>query len=132
MSKFGSNGSQIQGLFAFERVYWKISIERRERDKTNIGIFPFGFYIFSDQSYFFGPQYLLDHDIVLVNFHLDILGFVSTRDFHASGNLGLKCWFRRNIERDPNSVTISGCSFSYLSVWLHILPMSTNLFHKTS
>lgn len=23
MSKFGSNGSQIQGLFAFERVYWK-------------------------------------------------------------------------------------------------------------
>lgn len=23
MSKFGSNGSQIRGLFAFERVYWK-------------------------------------------------------------------------------------------------------------
>lgn len=39
MSKFGSNGSQIQGLFAFERVYWKISIERRERDKTNIVFF---------------------------------------------------------------------------------------------
>lgn len=40
---------------------------------------PGGFYVFSGQSYFFGPQYLLDHDIVLitVNFRLGVLGMIN-------------------------------------------------------
>ncbi|XP_012344184.1 esterase E4-like [Apis florea] len=103
---------------------------------------PGGFYFFSGQSYLFGPQYLLDHDIVLVtvNFRLGSLGFISTGDSHAPGNLGLKDqvlalrWVRRNIAAfggNPNSVTISGCSVGGLSVWLHMVsPMSKNLFHR--
>lgn len=40
---------------------------------------PGRFYVFSGQSYFFGPQYLLDHDIVLItiNFRLGVLGMIN-------------------------------------------------------
>ncbi|XP_034181508.2 uncharacterized protein LOC117604963 [Osmia lignaria lignaria] len=103
---------------------------------------PGGFYFFSGQSLYFGPQYLMDKDIVLVtvNYRLGSLGFLSTGDSVAPGNLGLKDqvvalrWIKRNIASfggDPNSVTISGCSVGGLSTDLHMLsPMSKDLFHR--
>ncbi|XP_076180102.1 esterase E4-like [Ptiloglossa arizonensis] len=103
---------------------------------------PGGFYTFSAQSFYFGPEYLLDKDIVLVtvNYRLGTLGFISTGDSEAPGNLGLKDqvvalrWIQRNIASfggNPNSVTISGYSVGGLSTMLHMLsPMSKDLFHR--
>ncbi|XP_018342077.1 PREDICTED: esterase FE4-like [Trachymyrmex septentrionalis] len=103
---------------------------------------PGGFYLFSGQSSNFGPQYLLDKDIVLVtvNYRLASLGFLSTGDSKAPGNVGLKDqvvalrWIQRNIAvfgGDPDSVTISGYSVGGISVLLHMVsPMSKGLFHQ--
>ncbi|XP_043269312.1 uncharacterized protein [Venturia canescens] len=103
---------------------------------------PGGFYGFSGQSYLFGPQYILDQDIVLVtvNYRIGPLGFLATGDSVAPGNLGLKDqvialrWVRDNIASfggDPDSVTISGYSAGSWSVALHMMsPMSEGLFHR--
>lgn len=67
----------------------------------------------------YGPDYLLDHDVILVagNYRLGLLGFLSTEDEHATGNFGLKDqsfllqWVQENIEHfggNKSSVTIWG------------------------
>ncbi|KAJ8686610.1 hypothetical protein QAD02_022404 [Eretmocerus hayati] len=96
----------------------------------------------SSQSRLFGPQYLLDQKIVLVtpNYRLASLGFISTGDSHAPGNLGFKDqvvalrFVRDHIAAfggDPNSVTISGQSAGARCVYMHMLsPMSKGLFHR--
>lgn len=71
---------------------------------------------------------------------LSFLGFLSTGDSKAPGNLGLKDqvvalrWVQRNIAAfggDPHSVTISGYSIGGFSVLLHMVsPMSKGLFHR--
>ncbi|KAI4501643.1 hypothetical protein M0802_002978 [Mischocyttarus mexicanus] len=103
---------------------------------------PGGFYYFSGQYRFYGPEYLLDKDVVLVtlNFRLGSLGFLSTGDSYAPGNAGFKDqvvalrWVQRNIAAfggDPNSVTIGGTSVGATSVLLHMVsPMSKGLFHR--
>ncbi|XP_043523874.1 esterase E4-like isoform X1 [Frieseomelitta varia] len=107
-----------------------------------IFIHPGGFYGFSGQSANFGPQYLLDKDIVLVtiNYRLGTLGFLNTGDSLAPGNMGLKDqvlafrWVQRNIAAfggNPNSVTLCGYSAGSFSIMLHMVsPMSRNLFHR--
>ncbi|KOX76875.1 Esterase FE4 [Melipona quadrifasciata] len=107
-----------------------------------IFIHPGGFYGFSGQSANFGPQYLLDKDIVLVtiNYRLGILGFLNTGESLAPGNMGLKDqvlafqWVQRNIAAfggNPNSVTLCGYSAGSFSIMLHMVsPMSRNLFHR--
>ncbi|KAI7815372.1 esterase [Rhyzopertha dominica] len=101
-----------------------------------------GFYSVTAASYWTGPQYLLDQDIVLVtpNYRLGSLGFLSTGDKEAPGNNGLKDqvealkWVKNNIAAfggDPESVTIAGYSAGAISVSLHLLsPLSQGLFHK--
>lgn len=69
-----------------------------------------------------------------------MLGFLSTGDSKAPGNLGLKDqvvalrWIQRNIAAfggNPDNVTISGYSVGSLSVMLHMVsPMSKGLFHR--
>ncbi|KAG5668733.1 hypothetical protein PVAND_016660 [Polypedilum vanderplanki] len=90
----------------------------------------------------YGPEYLLEHDIVLVtgNYRLGPLGFLSTEDEHASGNFGFKDqlamleWVQMNIEKfggDPNSVTIFGESAGGAAVNYHMFSsMSRGLFHR--
>lgn len=104
--------------------------------------FPGGFYVFSAQSKFFGPEYLMDKDIVLVtvNHRMGALGYMSTGDALAPGNLGFKDqvealrWVQRNIAAfggNPNSVTLFGYSVGGTSVLSHLLsPMSSGLFHR--
>ncbi|XP_043269297.1 esterase E4-like [Venturia canescens] len=101
-----------------------------------------GFYTCSAQSRLFGPQYLLDHDVVLVtiNFRLGPFGFLSTGDSVFPGNIGLKDqvatfrWVRDNIAAfggDPNSVTLMGYNAGSRSISLHLVsPMSRGLFHR--
>lgn len=90
----------------------------------------------------YGPQYLLDKDIVLVtmNYRLGILGFLSTENDDLPGNYGMKDqvlslkWVQKNINKfggSPKKVTIFGQSAGSASVGLHLLsPMSKGLFHK--
>ncbi|XP_046751105.1 esterase E4-like [Diprion similis] len=90
----------------------------------------------------YGPEYLLDADIVLVlpSYRVGPLGFLSTGDEVASGNWGLKDqvlalkWVQNNIKYfggDPDRVTLAGASSGSGSV--HILTLSDatiGLFHK--
>ncbi|XP_057335700.1 esterase E4-like [Microplitis mediator] len=103
---------------------------------------PGGFWSLSGQSYVYGPEYYLDQDIVLVtcNYRIAALGFLSTGDSLAPGNLGFKDqvevlrFVQKNIRSfngDPDSVTISGQSAGAWSASLHLVsPMSKGLFHR--
>ncbi|CAG0880232.1 unnamed protein product [Cyprideis torosa] len=89
----------------------------------------------------FGPEYLMDKNVVLVsfNYRLNIFGFLSTNDPVLPGNYGLLDqlevlkWVQRNIGRfggDAGRVTIFGVSAGAASVQFHFLsPLSTGLFH---
>ncbi|KAF7269615.1 hypothetical protein GWI33_017341 [Rhynchophorus ferrugineus] len=90
----------------------------------------------------YGPDILLDRDVVLVvtNYRLGALGFLSTGDSVVPGNNGLKDqnlalkWVQRNIRAfggNPQSVTIFGESAGGASVHYHMVsPMSKGLFHR--
>ncbi|CAH1119496.1 unnamed protein product [Phaedon cochleariae] len=92
-------------------------------------------------SHWYGPDLLLDKDVVLVvlNYRLGALGFLSTGDEVAPGNNGMKDqvlalkWVQRNIAKfggNPNSVTIFGESAGGASVHFHMMsPLSRGLFH---
>jgi len=102
-----------------------------------------GWFSGSGGTQMYGPQYLLDKDIILVtiNFRLGILGFLSTEDAVCPGNNGMKDqvaalrWVRDNIalfSGNPNSVTIFGESAGGASTHLHMLsPASKGLFHRS-
>lgn len=79
----------------------------------------------------YGPERLLDHNIVLVsgNYRLGVLGFLSTGTKDCPGNNGLKDqvmilkWVEENIAAfggNPNDVTIFGQSSGGASVGLHM------------
>ncbi|KAL4097005.1 hypothetical protein QTP88_021850 [Uroleucon formosanum] len=94
------------------------------------------------RSGLYGPDYLMDKDVILVTIHyrLGIFGFLSTEDDVISGNYGMKDqvmalrWVQENIihfNGDPSQVTIFGGSSGGASTGLHMLsPMSKGLFHK--
>jgi hypothetical protein len=79
-----------------------------------------------------GPEYLIDHDVVIVtfNYRLGPLGFLSTEDTVVPGNNGLKDqqlaikWVHENIQLfggDPEKITIVGESAGGASVSHHLL-----------
>ncbi|KAG6446518.1 venom carboxylesterase-6 [Manduca sexta] len=90
----------------------------------------------------YGPQFLLDRDVILVviNYRLGPLGFLSTKDEHCPGNNGLKDqqealrFIQKTIASfggDKDSVTIFGESAGGASVHFHMLSKtSAGLFHK--
>ncbi|KAG7212180.1 hypothetical protein KM043_012520 [Ampulex compressa] len=96
----------------------------------------------SGNSEFYGPKFLLDHDVVLVgmNYRLGPIGFLSTEDLACPGNNGLKDqvqsirWVHENIAAfggDPNRITIFGDSAGGASVHQHMIsPLSQGLFHR--
>ncbi|XP_066997923.2 juvenile hormone esterase [Anabrus simplex] len=89
-----------------------------------------------------GPQYLLDHDIILVtfNYRLGPLGFLSTGDSALPGNYGLKDavevlrWVQRNIESfggNRNLVTVYGYSSGAANAQsLTMSQLTKGLFHR--
>ena len=92
-------------------------------------------------SFFFGPGYLLEQNVVLVtfNYRLGPLGFLSTTDKAAGGNQGVQDqimvlkWVKENIAKfggDPNKVTIFGEDSGAASVTLLAMsPLAKDLFH---
>ncbi|XP_014483778.1 PREDICTED: venom carboxylesterase-6-like isoform X2 [Dinoponera quadriceps] len=101
-----------------------------------------GWFTGAGHSFFYGPKFLLDHDVVLVtgNYRLGSLGFLSTEDMECPGNVGMKDqvqiirWVHENIVffgGDPNRVTIFGESAGGASVHYHMIsPLSQGLFHR--
>uniref|UniRef100_A0A1I8PSZ6 Carboxylic ester hydrolase n=1 Tax=Stomoxys calcitrans TaxID=35570 RepID=A0A1I8PSZ6_STOCA len=103
---------------------------------------PGGFYAGTGMNRYFGAEYFMERDIVLVtlNYRLATLGFLATGTKEAVGNMGLKDqvtalrWIQTHIEKfggDPKSVTLMGYSAGSFSIGLHMIsPMSRGLFHK--
>ena len=93
-------------------------------------------------SFFFGPGYLLEQNVVLVtfNYRLGPLGFLTTDDKTAGGNQGLLDqimvlnWVKANIGKfggDPDKVTIFGEDSGAASVTLMAMtPLAKGLFHR--
>ncbi|XP_052125729.1 cholinesterase 1 isoform X2 [Frankliniella occidentalis] len=100
-----------------------------------------GFVRGSAHSAIYGPDYLVERDLVVVtfNYRLGAFGFLSSNTSHAPGNAGLWDqtlaleWVRDNIRQfggDPDRVTLYGESAGAASVHLHVLsPQSRGLFH---
>jgi carboxylesterase type B len=103
-----------------------------------------GFVGGSSRTDFYGPDYILQKDVIVVsfNYRLGVFGFLSLLDPKAGipGNAGLKDqvfalkWIQRNIEQfggDPNNITIFGESAGGGSVhFLMISEAAKGLFHK--
>lgn len=101
-----------------------------------------GFFQHFSTRVFYGPDYLVSKDVILVtfNYRLSVQGFLCLGIKEAPGNAGMKDqvaalkWIQRNIRAfggDPDNVTIFGESAGGASVSYHILsPMSKGLFHK--
>nr|XP_053634373.1 putative inactive carboxylesterase 4 [Cherax quadricarinatus] len=90
----------------------------------------------------YSPSALLNHDVVLViiQYRLGVMGFLSTEDSVIPGNFGLKDqtlalqWVQRNINNfggDKTKVTIFGESAGGVSVSLQMLaPKAKGLFSR--
>ncbi|KAG5672659.1 hypothetical protein PVAND_002771 [Polypedilum vanderplanki] len=101
-----------------------------------------GFMCGSGIKPFYGPDYLLEHDVIYIgaNYRVGPLGFLSTGDDNSPGNFGLKDqvfilkWINENIEvfgGDKNLVTIFGESAGGASVTYHMHShLSKGLFHR--
>ena len=78
-----------------------------------------GFFAGSASPSFYGPEHLLDHDIILVsiNYRVGPLSFLTLENDELPGNLALRDqilaleWIQENIKYfggDPDKVTIAG------------------------
>lgn len=107
-----------------------------------VWIFGGGFFLGSGNDIIYGPDYLIDEDVIVVtiNYRLAALGFLSTNDNNAPGNYGLKdCilalkWIQNNIAQfggDPTKVTIFGESAGAAAVhYLILSPIARGLFSR--
>nr|AGT95756.1 carboxylesterase A5 [Locusta migratoria] len=101
-----------------------------------------GYIMGSGNADFYGPDYLLEHDVVLVtlNYRLGVLGFLSTGDSVVPGNMGLKDqvmalqWVKDNISLfggNPDNVTVFGGSAGGMSSeYLMLSPKGRGLLHR--
>ncbi|XP_044586951.1 esterase FE4-like [Cotesia glomerata] len=103
---------------------------------------PGGFNAGSGDDDVYGPDFLVEKDVVLVtlNFRLGAVGFLNTLDESAPGNAGMKDqvlaleWVRNNVVNFggcPDRVTLFGTSSGSASVQYHVMsPMSQGLFSR--
>lgn len=101
-----------------------------------------GYVLGGGVSYFFGPQLLVEKDVVLVTvqYRLGALGFLSTGDGRAAGNWALHDqltalrWVQANIDAfggDAASVTLFGEDTGAAAATLLALsPLADGLFHR--
>ncbi|XP_025830931.1 venom carboxylesterase-6-like [Agrilus planipennis] len=111
----------------------KITNKTEELVPVMVFIHGGGWLCCAGNSLYYGPDILLENDIVLVvpNYRLGPLGFLSTGDEIVPGNNGLKDqslalkWIKENIQQfggDPNKITVFGESAGGSST--HFLMMS--------
>ncbi|XP_042871788.1 cholinesterase 2-like isoform X2 [Penaeus japonicus] len=116
--------------------------EKKPSEKLPVMVWIHGGSFLAGSSHEYLPHVLMNHDIVLVvlQYRLGILGFLSTEDEVIPGNFGLKDqtlalhWVQDNIHHfggDAARVTIFGESAGGASVHFHLLsPKSKGLFHR--
>jgi len=122
-------------------VYTK-TLDENARKPVIVFLHGGAFVVGSCEAALYGPQVLLDRDVVLVgvNYRLGVLGWLSLETDEAPGNLGLHDqflalqWVQQNIEEfggDPSNVTLMGESAGAMSALLHLVsPVSRGLFHR--
>ncbi|CAB3223743.1 unnamed protein product [Arctia plantaginis] len=122
-------------------VYTK-SLQPKEPLSVMVWIHGGGFYTGSGNSDYYGPDFFMAHNVVLVtiNYRLEVLGFLCLDTEEVPGNAGMKDqvmalkWIKNNIKvfgGDPNNITLFGCSAGSGSVSCHLISkMSRGLFHK--
>lgn len=101
-----------------------------------------GFSSGSGNSHIYGPDFLVNQNVVLVtiNYRLEALGFLCLDTEDVPGNAGMKDqvaglrWVQKNIQHfggDANNVTIFGESAGGASVAYHLVsPMTKGLFKR--
>lgn len=101
-----------------------------------------GFYEGSGDDQQYGPDFLINDNVILVttNYRLGVFGFMSLGTPEYSGNMGLKDqqlalqWINDNIESfggDRKRITLFGHSAGSASVHFHVLaPSSKGLFNR--
>lgn len=119
--------------------------ERRPRSRLPVMVYIHGgaFFSGSIDSGIHGPGYFMrtgDVILVMMQYRLSTLGFLSTGDGSSPGNFGLKDqamalkWTKNNIAAfggDPNKITIFGQSAGAASVHMHMMsPLSQNQFSQ--
>ncbi|XP_057336401.1 uncharacterized protein LOC130674963 [Microplitis mediator] len=141
--QFDWNTKKIEGKedCLYLNVYTP-EIESSKLRAVMVWIFGGGFEYGSGNDDLYGPDYLVEKDVVLVtiNYRVGIFGFLNLDDEAAPGNQGLKDqvmalkWVQQNIDKfggDPNLVTIFGESAGAASVhYLTLSPLSQGLFSK--
>ncbi|XP_018047829.1 PREDICTED: esterase E4-like [Atta colombica] len=117
-------------------------IESSKKRPVMVWIHGGGFIIGSGDAAWYGPDYIVQKDVVLVtlNYRLGVLGFLNLNDKMAAGNQGLKDvilalkWVQKNILKfggDPGNVTIFGESAGgAITHCLALSPLAKGLFHK--
>ncbi|XP_060524433.1 juvenile hormone esterase-like [Cylas formicarius] len=133
------DGRPIREDCLFINVYtpsWNIS----EQLPVMFWIHGGGFVTGSGSYKYYGPDYLLEENVIVVtfNYRLGPFGFLSTGDKAILGNVGLKDqllalkWTKTNIALfggDPEKITIFGESAGGMSIGLHLLSQkSSGLF----
>ena len=133
----GSEDCLVLNVFSPET-----SFDGEELHPVMVWIHGGGFQFGSANSEIYGPERLLEEDIVLVtiNYRLGALGFLTSGDQAAPANVGLLdqrlalTWVRDNIRAfagDPGQVTLFGESAGGISVSAHLAsPGSQGLFHR--
>ncbi|XP_055677261.1 juvenile hormone esterase-like [Lutzomyia longipalpis] len=127
-------------------LYLNIYVPQRPKTTDPLPVMVYlhggGFQSGSGGKAWYGPDYILDHDVILVvgNYRLGVFGFLSTNTPDSPGNYGLKDqalmlkWVQENIVTfggDNDSVTIFGESAGGASVTYHtVSPLSRGLFHR--
>ncbi|XP_077270682.1 juvenile hormone esterase-like [Temnothorax americanus] len=117
-------------------------IESSKKRAVMVWIHGGTFYMGSGDALFYGPDYIVQKDVVLVtlNYRLGVLGFLNLYNKVVTGNQGLKDiimalqWVQKNISKfggDPENVTIFGESAGGgLVHYLTLSPLAKGLFHK--
>lgn len=133
-----SNNSTVQGVE--DCLYLSVYTPRPYASDLPVMVWIHGGGFTNGQGESYGPLPLLTKDVVLVvmQYRLGTLGFLSTEDSVLPGNLGLKdqrlalLWVQDNIRDlggNPGQVTLFGESAGAGAVHFHVLsPMSSGLF----
>ncbi|XP_055326221.1 juvenile hormone esterase-like, partial [Sitodiplosis mosellana] len=113
------------------------SINSKTKLPVMISIYGGGFIVGS--SRFYGPDFLIETNVIVVtfNYRLVIFGSLSLDLPEYSGNMGMKDqrlalrWVYENTEHfggDKNKITLAGHSAGAMSVGLHVINSQSNFF----
>ncbi|CAH2064843.1 unnamed protein product, partial [Iphiclides podalirius] len=137
------NSHQIIGSLDCLRMNVYVPNKASSRNRLPVLVYIHGgvFQVGNGGRDYFGPKYLVRHDVVLVtiNYRVGAYGFMCLDTADVPGNQGLKDqlialrWVRDNIGAfggDADKVTLGGQSAGSVSVEFHLLSKQEKLFER--